>query len=351
MNLDIYKATDIPQRREGNIAKRSFGGTELTTLELWSHLPQKYKTDYQWVISRLYDDDMQTVLPKIWWFHDLAGDPCHKLLEHNTGHENFEKFIFSSHWQMMTFISKYNLPTTKCEVMKTAIFPHEQYEKPKDDKLNLIYCSTPQRGLHILCNALHELERDDWHLHVYSSYSVYGWKENDQPYKELFEHIEGNPNMTLHNSVIGRPLREEWKDMHIWTYPCIWEETSCRTAMEAMSARTVMLTNNLGALPETCSDHAIMYPYVKDEIQHCYRFADELDKLMDNYWESETLDIINRAKKHADKYYSWEYRAPKWIEMLDLMEIEDELAEGKNGSDNAVDGDNDGGVRGTDSSV
>ena len=72
---------------------------------------------------------------------------------------------------------------------------------------------------------------------------------------------------------------------------------------------------------------------------------------MDNYWESETLDIINRAKKHADKYYSWEYRAPKWIEMLDLMEIEDELTERKNGSDDAVDGDNDGGVRGTDSSV
>ena len=88
-----------------------------------------------------------------------------------------------------------------------------------------------------------------------------------------------------------------------------------------------------------------MYPYVKDEIEHCYRFADELDKLMDNYWDSETLDIINRAKKHADKYYSWEYRAPKWIEMLDLMEIEDELTEGKNGSDNTVDGDNDGGVR------
>ena len=351
MNLDIYKATDIPQRREGNIAKRSFGGTELTTLELWSHLSQKYKTDYQWVISRLYDDDMQTVLPKIWWFHDLAGDPCHKLLETNNGYTNFEKFIFSSHWQMMTFISRYGLPTTKCEVMKTAIFPHDHYDKPKEDKLNLIYCSTPQRGLHILANSLNELDRDDWHLHVYSSYSVYGWKENDQPYKELFDHIEANPNMTLYPSVIGRPLREEWKDMHIWTYPCIWEETSCRTAMEAMSARTVMLTNNLGALPETCSDHAIMYPYVKDEIEHCYRFADELDKLMDNYWESETLDIINRAKKHADKYYSWEYRAPKWIEMLDLMEIEDELTERKNGSDDAVDGDNDGGVRGTDSSV
>ena len=94
----------------------------------------------------------------------------------------------------------------------------------------------------------------------------------------LIDHIEKNPNMTLHKIVRGRPLREEWKDMHIWAYPCIWEETSCRTAMEAMSSRTLMLTNSLGALPETCSDHAFMYPYIKDEIEHCYRFADEILK-------------------------------------------------------------------------
>ncbi|NQX84289.1 MAG: glycosyltransferase, partial [Mycoplasmataceae bacterium] len=241
--------------------------------------------------------------------------------------EQFEKLIFSSYWQMHTFLEQYDLPMDRCEVQKTAIFPFEHYEKPRDGKINLIYASTPQRGLHVLCNALHELERDDWHLHVYSSFQIYGWKENDQPYGELFEHIENNPNMTLHKIVRGRPLREEWKDMHIWAYPCIWEETSCRTAMEAMSSRTAMLTNSLGALPETCSDHAFMYPYIKDEIEHCYRFADEIDKLMDTYWDDETQDVIDRAKKHADKYYSWDYRAPKWIEMFELMDIEDELEE------------------------
>ena len=46
---------------------------------------------------------------------------------------------------MMTFIAKYDLPTTRCEVMKTAIFPHDHYEKElgEDGKLNLIYCSNP----------------------------------------------------------------------------------------------------------------------------------------------------------------------------------------------------------------
>ena len=72
---DIYKDKTIPQRKENNMAKNSFGGTELTTLELWSHLPKKYKTDYQWIISRLYPEDMQAIIPRIWWFHDLAKDP------------------------------------------------------------------------------------------------------------------------------------------------------------------------------------------------------------------------------------------------------------------------------------
>ena len=49
----------------------------------------------------------------------------------------------------------------------------------------------------MLCNALHLLERKDWHLHVYSSFEIYGWKENNEPFKELFEHIEKNPNVMV----------------------------------------------------------------------------------------------------------------------------------------------------------
>ena len=37
---DIYKDKTIPQRKENNMAKDSFGGTELTTLELsLIHIP------------------------------------------------------------------------------------------------------------------------------------------------------------------------------------------------------------------------------------------------------------------------------------------------------------------------
>ena len=97
--------------------------------------------------------------------------------------------------------------------------------------------------------------------------------------------------------------------------------------MEAMSSRTLMLTNSLGALPETCSDHAIMYPYIRDEVQHADRMADELDKLLDNYWDDENQEILSTAKAHADKYYSWDYRAPRWLEMFHYMDIEDELEE------------------------
>jgi hypothetical protein len=54
---------------------------------------------------------------------------------------------------------------------------------------------------------------------------------------------------------------------------------------------------------------------------------------MVNYWEEDTFDVIDRAKVHADKYYSWDYRAPKWIEMLDLMEIEDEIDDNLKGEE------------------
>ena len=161
--------------------------------------------------------------------------------------------------------------------------------------------------------------------------------------------------MTHHEPVIGRPLREEWQKAHIWTHPSIWEETSCRTAMEAMTARAAMVTSNHGALSETCCDFAYMYPFIDILKEHVERFADELDQVMDNYWDSEVQNNLNAAKTYADTFYNWEYRSKKWIEMFELMEIDYELTEdateGDDGSTNTVDGDNDGGVRGTDSGV
>lgn len=310
---------DIPQHKPGNMAENSMGGTELLTMELFKRLPDEYKDYFQFVVSRVYDLEDK---PRLYWIHDLALDPVHSFLTENNGISNFEKLVFVSHWQQQQFNTLLKIPYSKGVVIKNAIDPIEHHEKEKDGPLQLMYCSTPQRGLDVLYNALSLLDRDDWHLHVYSSYALYGWEHNDEPFKPLFDKINEHPNMTSYGAVPYDELREAWKKMHILAYPSTWQETSCRVAMEAMSAHCAVVTSNWGALPETCGEYGYMYTYTEDKQEHAVRFADELEDVMDEYW-SETMQFnLDNARQYAYTHYSWSKRIGQWSYFLDNLKYE-----------------------------
>ena len=310
---------DIPQHKPGNMAENSMGGTELLTMELFKRLPEEYKDYFQFIVSRKYELEDK---PRLYWLHDLALDPVHSFLTEPNGISLFEKLVFVSHWQQQQFNTLLNIPYSKGVVIKNAIDPIEYHDKPKDGPLQLMYCSTPQRGLDVLYNALSLLDRDDWHLHVYSSYSLYGWKQNDEPFKPLFDKIDDHPNMTSYGAVPYDELREAWKKMHILAYPSTWQETSCRVAMEAMSAHCAVVTSNWGALPETCGEYGYMYTYTEDKQEHAVRFADELEDVMDEYWSEITQFNLDNARQYAYTHYSWSKRIGQWSYFLDNLQYE-----------------------------
>jgi glycosyltransferase involved in cell wall biosynthesis len=304
---------DIPQHNPGNMAENSMGGTELATMELFKRLPDEYKDYFQFVISRKYELEEK---PRIYWVHDLALDPAHLFLIENNGLDLFDKMIFVSHWQQDQFNILLNIPYSKGQVIKNAIDPIEYHAKEKTDKLQLIYASTPHRGLDVLLGALDLIDRDDFHLHVYSSFALYGWEEMDKPYNPLFERIKSDPRMTYYGFVPYDELREVWKKMHILAYPSTWQETSCRVVMEAMTAHCAIVTSNLGALPETCGEFAYMYTYTEDKAEHAERFADMLEDVMDDYWSEKIQKNIDMAQDYAYIHYSWSKRIEQWINFL-----------------------------------
>ena len=220
-----------------------------------------------------------------------------------------------------------NIPYDNGVVIKNAIDPIPKHEETETKDLQLIYASTPQRGLDILVNALNLIDRTDFHLHVFSSYKLYGWEKNDEPYKPLFEMCEKDPRVTYYGAVPYDELREHWKNMHILAYPSTWLETSCRVAMEAMSAHCAIVTSNYGALPETCGEFAYMYNYTENKDKHVERFADELEDVMDSYWTKDVQDNLDRALEYAHTHYSWEKRIDQWIDFLDNLTYELDYAE------------------------
>jgi UDP-glucose:(glucosyl)LPS alpha-1,2-glucosyltransferase len=256
----IYKGEII----DSNLTRNAKGGTEQMRARLVNNVNGDLLKNVAIHFSRpetLYND-----VPNILYCHDLANDPAVACL--HTNKDDFAAFVFVSYWQRDQFISKFNLPYSKCFVIENAIeTEHQRYEKPKD-VINFIYHTTPHRGLGLAVPIFEKLceEFDNIHFNVFSSFEVYGWKERDKPYESLFKIIEQHPKMTYHGAQSNDAVIEALKQSHIFLYPCIWQETSCIALIEAMICGVLPIYPSFGALHETgkCASNTGMYDYKED---------------------------------------------------------------------------------------
>lgn len=306
----------IITRNETN--EKSMGGTELMTLGLYERIDKELLKDFQIISSRIRSELDETKI-RIFWAHDLPQDPeCRFMADKNTL-EKFHKYIFASHWQMQQFINMFGIPWSKCFVLKNAIDPIPVHEKPKD-QINLIYFSTPHRGLDILTAVFEKIskEYDNVFLDVFSSFKLYGWENRDDQYEYIFDILNKNPKVRNHGTVDNNTIREALTNSHILAYPCTWPETSCLTLMESMSGRLTCVHSDYAALPETASNFTIMYHYNEILEQHMKSFYIVLKQIIETYSKDPNFFEINNktAKMYADSFYSWKNRIKEWENLL-----------------------------------
>lgn len=301
-------------RNETN--KNSFGGTERMVMELAKRVDSELLKEFQIIGSRVRSE-LQEDKIRILYLHDLPGDPESNFLRDKNEQNKFHKFVFVSNWQMQGYIQAYDIPWSKCVVLRNAIDSIEVHEKPKDE-IRLIYTSTPHRGLNILLPVFDKLceKYDNIHLDVFSSFKIYGWEQRDESYQPLYDYIEKHDSMTYHGSQPNDVVRKALKKSHIFAYPSVWKETSCLSLMEAMSAGLVCVHSNYGALYETAANWTHMYQYHKDENQHAQILYGILDIVISEYQKGEFEARLDTAKQYADVFYSWKFRASEWTGLL-----------------------------------
>ena len=294
--------------------EKSMGGTELLTMKLAELLNEDLKKEVQIVSSRVRD--LQEDKIRIFWAHDLPGDPESEFMKDRHAIEQFHKYVFVSNWQMQQYLQAYpELQWSECGVLKNAIDPFEEHEKPDaKEQINLIYHSTPHRGLNILVPVWEQLaeKHPTAHLHIYSSFDLYGWSERNEPYQELFDRIDAHPQMTNHGSQPNEVIREALKEMHIFAYPSIWAETSCLCLMEAMSAGLVCVHSNFAALYETGASWTNMYQMNEDGNRHAGTFFNVLDTVLNNYVEENVQSRLAPMSSYANVFYGWQNRINEW---------------------------------------
>jgi len=258
----------------------------------------------------------------LFWVHDLAQDPEVEFLKEHKNMLDFEKIIFVSHWQQYQYGVYLGVPYDHGVVIQHAIDPIPKHEKP-DDKIVCSYISTPHRGLEILLESWKMMKEnmkseavDKAELKIFSSFKIYDRPHMDEQFRHVYRKAEEMDQVHYSGSVPNETIREELQTSHILAYPSTYMETACISAIEAMSAKNLVVCPNLGALPETCANFAFMYGYEPNPDRHVQVHAHILAKAINSYWEEGTQSLLNLQKNYFDLFYDWKARINQWDAFL-----------------------------------
>lgn len=302
------------ERNEHN--QNSNGGSELITEALVKNVDPSLLQDVQIVVSRL-TTDLRNDKFRVYHCHDLPQDAPFLA---NGGWQKFHKLVFVSNWQKQLFISTFDIPWSRCTVLRNAIDPVVAHPQKNTDEINLVYHTTPHRGLDILVESFKELitVHDNINLHVYSSFSVYGWDDHDKQFEPIFENIEKTERAFRHDPLPNDQMKSRLTGMDIFAYPSTHPETSCISLIEALSAGLVCVHSDFGALSETAGHWTYMYDFNENKQHHFEAFTGMLDSTIKIIKERpETLvKRLSSQQAHTNLYYSWDLRKLEWENFL-----------------------------------
>lgn len=301
-----------------DLTKNAMGGTESQAEALVKYVDKKLLSNFQIHVSRVKENVVDPKKTQIIWAHDLPGDPEVAHLK-NGGWDAYDKLVFVSNWQLQMYNAYLGVPYSKSVVLQNAIEPIPTHLKSStNDGINLIYHTTPHRGLELLYPAFNQLSKDfdNVHLDVYSSFEMYGWGVRDEEYKKLFDLLKAHPNVTYHGFQPNEIVRKALTKAHIFVYPSIWQETSCIALMEALSAECLVVHPNLAALPETAANWTNMYQWHENPREHINVFYKTLYELVDKIVNENRLPVLSQSS-YANRVYGWDNRILQWKNFLE----------------------------------
>lgn len=301
------------------------GGSELMHRKLLQHVDPVLLDKFQIICSRVREINPDKI--PVLWCHDLWNDPEAHHLKDPQSRQRFAQIIFVSAWQQYGYNIGLGVPYNESLVFRNAIDPIDMSAAHKPDptkQINLIYHTTPHRGLELLVPVfkalVEQLPHINMHLDVFSSFKAYGWEERDKPYEFLFDQCRQHPNITYHGYQPNETVRQYLAGAHIFAYPNIWLETSCIAAIEAMSAGLEIVAPYYGALPETCGNFINGYSFSEDPRRHGQRFANMLGQVItDIYTRGFNVPKLNVQTQYAEVYYGWATRAKEWELLLQAL--------------------------------
>ena len=297
----------------------SFGGSESQLRFLLKYLPDESFKNINLILNNANHDLIEKDKINILWMHHFVNQKEAQNLSSKDFVQELDYIVFNSNWNSENHIYQFKIPKNKSVVIKNAIEKIDFEEKPKD-KINLIYHTTPWRGLALLLKVFKNLNLKNVELNVCSSTIIYGKKFDSvlgKTYESIFNECKNTKNVNYFGFLDNKKIIQMLKKMHIFSYPSIWPETSCIAAIESMAAGCEVVTTNLGALSETCSSFGTFVNFDRNFDNLEKKYSEVLLNSINNFWSDENQNKLKLQSKTINATYSWNVRSVEWKNFLD----------------------------------
>ena len=257
----------------------------------------------------------------ILWQKNAYNQPnLQEFFRNKDRHKEYDWYVFNSHWNYEKFRYYFDIPTDRSVVIKNGLdfFPKRKIYK-KGDPIKIIHHCTPWRGLNVLLLAMQDIKDPNITLDVYSSSKVYGSEfsdDNDKDFYPLYEQAKQLPNVNYIGYKPHEYIKEVMPNYDMFVYPSIFEETSCVSALEALASGVHVITNNFGALYETCAEWPVYISYSTNYEQMAQDTAVAIKTAANYLHEDFIQDHLDEQQKFYKKFYHWNKKKFEWTTFL-----------------------------------
>ena len=297
------------------------GATEIQMEMLYKHVPKELLDQVQICTSIPGKVSIDPNKLNILWQKNSWDQPnLQEFFGNKTRHKEYVWYVFNSHWNYEKFRYFFDIPTERSVVIKngTNNFPKRKVYK-KGEPIKILHHNTPWRGLNVMLRAMQEIKNPNITLDVYSSTQVYGdafKQHNDEQFKPLYEQAQQLPNVNYIGYKPNEYILEHMTDYDLYVYPSIFEETSCVSALEALAAGVHVITNNFGALYETCAEWPVYVTYNTNYEAMARDTAAAIEVAASYLHEDFIQDHLEEQQKFYKRFYNWQKKGMEWESFL-----------------------------------
>ena len=301
---------------------KPYGGTEIQFDYLKKYVDRALINSVQITTSVPEKIPLDPVKSNILWIKNSYDQPnLQGWFQNKDNHTKYDWYVFNSHWTYEKYRYFFKVPEDRCTVIKNAIDYDELQLKtdftPKP-KVKMCYISTPWRGLEVALATMEAIKDPDITLDVYSSTIIYGsnfHNQNDKSYEALYEKAKSLPNVNYMGYCPHDQLVAKLKDYDVNCFPSIWEETFCISAMESLAAGQLLVTTDLGAIPETCAEFPIYIPYTPDKRKLSIQLAECILQCKEML-KSDLSWGLKFQQQYYQRFYDWKIISQFWTDFL-----------------------------------